>query len=79
MASIVLKLKKVSHNGWQLFAPKGHTIGPVFTGSDLAYIRRSAKIFVSSWYNWVVDDSDCYSEGEIKHEFEKDRILRKSF
>lgn len=67
MPSVQLKLKKVSSDGWQLFAPKGHAIGPVFRNSELHRVREAARLFVSSWNNWTVDDSDCYGENEIRY------------
>jgi len=64
MTRATLKLKKYKNEGWKLYLPNGEEFGPLFKG-DTFKVRESTRIFVSSWYNWTVDDSECYSKGEI--------------
>ncbi len=53
MASIQIMLKKVNTHEWQLFAPKGHPIGPRFKGEEYKALEWAAA-YVSTWSNWVV-------------------------
>jgi len=53
MASIVITLKKVNNHEWQMFAPKGHTIGPKYRG-DKYNALEWARRYTSTWHNWVI-------------------------
>ena len=76
MSNIKLKLTKTSSGSWHLIGPKGNVIGPSFRSSDLFHVREQARLFVSSWYNWTVDDSECYSKEEKAYELKKNRVFR---
>lgn len=53
MSSIRIKLKRVGDWNWQMFAPKGHPIGPTYRG-DRGDALYWAQAYVSSWSNWIV-------------------------
>lgn len=72
----VIQLKRVS-GGWKLYLPNSNEFGPLFRG-DEHYVRECAKIFVSTWYNWKVDVTECFSKGE-KNEPQKNRVYRVPF
>ena len=63
MASTVVKLKKLGSNTWQLVLPNGNSISGKYHGEPYK-AREWAVLYCSTWYNWVVDDSDCYEQGE---------------
>lgn len=69
MASTVLKLKRAGKGEWRLYTPKGHAIGPALKGES-HHVIAQARNFVSSWYNWSVDVSEC-QEG-LRNEPQKD-------
>ncbi len=61
MSSIRITLKKINQHEWRLFTPKGHTVGPVFRGSEYK-VFELARQFCSTWQDWVVDLGDTSEE-----------------
>jgi hypothetical protein len=53
MGSIMITLRKVSRDGWQLFAPKGHSLSHVFRG-DRFEAEDWARAWISSFHNWTL-------------------------
>ena len=57
MGSIMITLRKVSNDGWQLFAPKGHALSQVFRG-EKHKAEEWATAWISSFHNWTLKVED---------------------
>ena len=67
MQRVIIKMKKVGYASYQLFGPKDNPISQQYHGQPHA-AREWAKIWVSSWSDWVVDYSECFDKNEMKEE-----------
>ena len=64
--TVHLTLRRVSKSEWQIFAPKGHSIGPRYRGDKFQAVEW-ARAYVSAWPNWKI-----IVEGETNEK--KDRL-----